>query len=309
MNPKQQKLLLIITILINCLSLFSSVYADEKDYKEARLNMGFYLSSISERTNRSDIEVSLNFWAKDLFEMESKKHNFAITSSTAILFDSIEDMQKAFARGELDMIIAPPLLISRYFNRADLGDGFVGMLEEKKTERLLLIARTDKNINHIKDLRGKRLMMIEDDELADIFLDNLVLKDLQKSYKNIVLSTQRQKKNSRIILDVFFDKADVGVIYNSSYQVMTELNPDIKNKIKILAEYPIKGKNFSLFRHNYPLIDALTKVAMTFKKSTRANQILEVFKTPELDYCKVEELDSFDKFYKDYLKLKQREKK
>lgn len=295
----------IIAFLAVCLSLCNLAYAVETQQKNVRLHMGFYLSSISEIANRSDIEVSLNFWAKDLFEMEAKKRNFAITSSSAVLFDRIEDMKEAFENGNLDMIIAPPLLISRYFERKDLSDGFMGLLEGKKLEGLLLIARIDKNINRVKDLRGKRLMIIENDELADIFLDTLTLKEHQQSYKNMGLSIQPQKKSNRIVLDVFFDKADIGVIYSSSYEIMAELNPDIKNKIKILAEYPIKSKNFSFFRKDYPLIGALTKVAMSFPTNPRARQILEVFKTPEIDYCKVEELDSFDKFYKDYLQLKQ----
>jgi phosphonate transport system substrate-binding protein len=90
---------------------------------------------------------------------------------------------------------------------------------------------------------------------------------------------------------------------------MIELNPDIKNKTTILAEYPIKSKNFSYFRKDYPLIDQLTKAAMAFPDNPRARQILEVFKTPDIDYCKVEELDSFDKFYKSYLQLKLHVKK
>ena len=307
MKPSQTRP--IAALLATCLLLCNAAYADEKQQKEARLNMGFYLSSISEVANRSDIEISLNFWAKDIFEMEARKRNFAITSSSAVLFDRIEDMKNAFEQGELDLIVAPPLLITRYFKREDLGDGFVGMRDAKKPENLLLITRVDRKISGVKDLRNKRLMIIENDELADIFIDTLVLKALHQSYKNIGLSIQHQQKSNRIVLDVFFDKADAGVIYSSSYEIMGELNPDIKNKIKILAEYPIKGKNFSYFRIDYPLIDDLTQVAMAFPGNPRAKQILEVFKTPEIDYCKVEELDSFDKFYKDYLQLKQRVRK
>jgi hypothetical protein len=48
---------------------------------------------------------------------------------------------------------------------------------------------------------------------------------------------------------------------------------------------------------------------MGFPGNPRARQILEVFKTPDIDYCKVEELDSFDKFYKSYLQLKLHVKK
>jgi len=300
--------ILINLILASCSMLSIPTSADELK-KDIRLNMGYYFNSISERANRTDIEISLNFWAKELFESEAKKHNFLISSSKAILFDRIEDMQNAFQQGELDLIVAPPLLISRYFKRSELGDGFVGMLEGKKPEALLLIARNDKDINGIKDLRGKRLELVEDDELADIFIDTLFLKELKKGYKNIDVAIERQKKSNRIILDVFFDKTDAGIIYSSSYTLMAELNPDIKNKIKPLAELPIKGRNFSFFRRDYPLIKELTSVAMRFPETVRGKQILEVFRTPEVINCKVEELDKFDNYYNEYLRLKKNTKK
>jgi phosphonate transport system substrate-binding protein len=303
----QQKL--IAAILVTYLSLCSPAYAVEPLQKNVRLNMGYFAGSITEQASRADIEVSLNFWAKDLFAIEAKRNSFAVTSSKAILFDHIEDLKKAFDQGELDLIVAPPLLIARYFKREDLGDGFVGVLEGKKPDNLLLITRIENNINRIKDLRGKRLVMNDNDELAEVFIDTLVLTELKLSYKNIGLSIQYQNKSNRSVLDVFFDKADAAIVYGSSYEIMAELNPSIKNTLKVLAEYPMKSRNFSYFRHDYPLINELNAVAMTFNKSPRAKQILEVFKTQEIDYCKVNELDVFDKYYKDYLHLKQLAKK
>ncbi len=303
----QQKL--IHAILVIYLSLCSSAHAIEPLQRNVRLNMGYFAGSINEQASRADVEVSLNFWAKDLFAVEATTNSFTVTSSTAILFDRIEDLKAAFDQGELDLIIAPPLLISRYFKREDLGDGFVAVGEGKKPDRLLLIARTDKNINRIKDLRGKRLVIQENDELAEVFIDTLVLTELKLSYKNIGLSIQYQNKSNRSVLDVFFDKADAAVVYGSSYEIMAELNPSIKNTLRVLAEYPMKGKNFSYFRHDYPLIKELNAVAMMFNKTPRGNQILNVFRASEIDYCKVNELDIFDKYYKDYLHLKQLVKK
>jgi len=300
-----------ITVFFLAFTVLFSDYAqtDEIQKKSIRMNMGYYYNSISDVANRTDIEVSLNFWAKNLFTTAALKQNFTITSTEAMLFDHIQDMKNAFDRGELDLIVAPPLLISRYFEREKLSDGFVGLLEGKKPESLVLIARSDKNINSVKDLRSKRLGMIENDELADIFLDTLTLKSLKKSYKNIVLSIEQEKKINHLILDAFFDKIDAAVVYTSSYNVMTELNPEIKNKIKILAEFPVKGKNFSYFRHDYPLRESLNNVAMGVSGSPRGKMILEIFKTPEIDFCKIEDLDVFDKLYKDYLRLKQQKKK
>ncbi|MGZ4954437.1 MAG: PhnD/SsuA/transferrin family substrate-binding protein [Methylobacter sp.] len=300
-----QARLLVVILFMSC----NFAYAEETPDKKGRLMMGFYSSSISEQANRADIEVSLNFWAKDLLAVEAKKLNLNITSSGAILFDRIEDMEQAFERGELDMIVAPPLLIARYFKREALDDGFMGVLADKKQDAVLLVARTDKNINSAKDLRGKRLVMQENDELAEMFLDTEVLKALKKTYNNIGLTIQHQKKSPRIILDVYFDKADAAVLYKSTYDITSELNPEIRNKIKILADYPIRSKNFGYFRVNYPFNKGLSDSSKDFNKNARAQQILEVFKTPEIDSCKVAELDDFDKLYNKHLQLKQHAKK
>lgn len=294
-----------VALLVYC--LFSVMLSYAKDVplrKEGRLNMGYYFYSINETVNRADVEVTLNFWAKDLFEIEGKKHNFAITSSKATLYEDILAMKQDFINGELDMIIAPPMLIAKYFNRSSLRDGFMGVLEDKKPEYLYLIVNADKNINSIRDLSGKRLVLQGHDETAEIFLDRLVLKEFKKSYKEINLILQSQKKSNRIVLDVFFKNADAAVVYGSAYDTMVELNPQIKNKVKILAFYPLKSKNFSYFRHDYPLIKELNEAAMTFENTPRGKQILEIFKTPNIDYCKVDDLDVFDHFYQDYLDLK-----
>jgi hypothetical protein len=274
-----------------------------------RFTMGVFYESVSDIASRADVEVSLNFWARELIVKEAIAHNFQVLSSKAILYDRVEDMKNAFNNGELDLIIAPPLLISKYFNRDQLEDGFAGVHEGKKKDKVLLLVRQDKNINAIEDLPGKRLTMLANDELADVFLDTLVLKSFKKGYRKIGLSIQNQNRSNRIILDLFFDKFDAGVVYGSSYDVMTELNPDIANKVKILDEFPLKGRNISFFRKNYPLAKVFTDIAMGFNGTARAKQILEAFRTPEVDYCKVDELDGFDKLYGDYIQLKRQEKK
>ena len=301
--------LIIIVFSISFFVLFNQSYADENEKTEYRLNTGYYFNSINQVASRSDIEISLSYWGKELFDIEAKKHNFRISAFHAYLYDRMEDMRKAFDDGDLDMIVAPPLLISKYFKREELADGFIGVLEGGKQESMILIVRIDKNINSINDLQDKRLEMIETDDLADVLLDTLTLKNLHKSYKNIGLSIQYPKKVNMIILDVFFDKADAGLVYANSLDVMSDLNPAIKDKIKILSSYPIKAKNFSYFRRGYPLVDQFSNFMQDFPNSPKGKQILEIYKTPNLDHCRLEDLDSFDTLYKEYLQLKKNTKK
>lgn len=281
--------------------------ADVSQPIEGRFHLGFYGHSISEMASRSDIEVSLNFWTKDLLVEESKKLNINLTEIKAILFGSMQEMHDAMLHGELDMIVGPPLLISQYFKREELTDGFTGMLENKRDDNILLITRKNAAINGVKDLRGKRLLMLEDDQLAEVFVDTLFLKQFNRSYKSVVASAEQQTKASRIVLDIYFKKADAGVVYRNAYEVMTELNPDIIENTQIIEEYPMKSKNFGYFVKGYPYAEKMSKMAVnTFANNSRSKQILEVFKTSELGYCSVQDLDGFESYYNEYKKLKKR---
>ena len=289
-----QRSILLWVLLVGCFPLTAE--------PGGRMNMGFYYPSINDTADRTDIEVSLTFWTQEITE------EVGIQESNAQLYDTIDSMREAFEQGKIDMIIAPPLAIARYFKREDLADGFVGVREDGADNSLLLLVNKD-SAESLKDLRGKRLIMPENDELADVFLDTLMLKTFNQGYRDIFSVIQPKIKNNRIVLDLFFNKADAAMVYAGAFDVMAELNPQIKTKIKVLASYPVRAKNFSYFKRNYPLRELLTKKAMNFGDFPRAKQILSVYKTPELDYCKVEDLQIFDELYQEYLRLKQSEKK
>ena len=306
---KTIKSLLIIFMSLGLIKHAYPVHAEELLQNNKRLNTGYYSSSLTENANRTDVEISLNIWAREIFENEHNNHGFDITYSKAVLFDRMEDMRTAFDQGELDMIVAPPILISRYFKRAELADGFRGVLSGNRQESMILVVRSNLKINSLKDLLGKRVEINENDELAVVFFDTLMLKEAHSSYKDGGLSIIKQQKSDRIVLDIYFDKADAGIVYGSSYEMMAELNPDINNKVTIFKTYPIKARNFSFFRHNYPYINEIYSGEVTFINSVRGKQIMEVFKTPGIDHCKVEELEPFDQLYKDYLALKKQAKK
>lgn len=282
---------------------FGFAQADVVTDNNRRVNMGFYIKSITEQASISDIEISLNFWVKEALAVEAEKAGLNISSTGAFLYESMREMRDDYDKGKLDIIVAPPLLISRYFKREEITDGFSGMLEGRQPDNLLLVVRSDKNINAIEDLRGKRIAMLEGDELSDIYLDTLFLRSFNKSYKKLNPSIQQQAKATRIVLDLYFDKADVGLVYFNSYQVMTELNPDVKNKIKILDSFEVRSKNYSYINKSYPLADEIRRIALSFYKSPRGKQILDIYKTPELDFLKVEELDLVDSLDREHAHL------
>ncbi|MCK9605683.1 MAG: PhnD/SsuA/transferrin family substrate-binding protein [Methylomonas sp.] len=265
--------------------------------------MGLYTKSITEQASISDIEISMNFWVKDALAFEAQKAGIDIQTTGAFLYETMQDMRVDFDHGKLDIIVAPPLLISRYFKRDEITDGFSGMLEDNKPDNLLLIVRADSNIQNIQDLRGKRIAMLEGDELAEMYMDTLFLRAFKKGYKTLAASIQQQAKANRIVLDLYFNKADAGLAYVNSFQVMSELNPDIRNKVKVLDTFEVRSKNYSYMRKNYPLANEIRQIALSFYKSARGKQILDIYKTAALDFLKVEELDTVDKLDREHAHL------
>ncbi len=270
-----------------------------------QLHIGLYARSITEPAGRKDSETTLNFLLKELLAAAKKQHRFNITDIKAILFDDIDGMRAALLLGDLDMIVAPPFLISKYFKRDELTMGFAGVLHNGQPDSILLIARADKGIASVENLSGKKILLLEDDELTEVFIDYLCLKQFKKSYKAILSAVERQQKASHIILDIYFNKADAGVVFRGAYELMAGLNPDVAKKVMVIESYPSKSRNVSFFRKDYPYAKEILVLAQTsFKEDARTKQILEIFRTSGLYPFNVEELGQFDEFYVDYQKLR-----
>ncbi len=306
-NLRFTKRCILLSIILLSLGILRQGLADPEPLKPARFILGFYGNSVTEMASRSDIEVSMNFWAKELINQSAREIGFNITNAGAILFNTIADMRQAVDRGEIDMVVAPPILLVRYFKRDELLDGFTGVLAAKRSDSILVITQRDKNIKRIDDLKGKRLLLPTNDEFAEMYLDSLFLEHFHKPMQKVAGSINQQNKMNRIVLDIYFNQADVGMVLLSTFEVMSELNPDIAEKLTIIEQYPIKSRNFGLFVRSYPLakeISALTTAK--FKNNERAKQILEAFKMQDLDVCKVSELEEYEKFYQRYQALKKK---
>ena len=299
------KRILRFLIILNILSSLCLAESEPAVWAKTRLNMGFYVPSITEIASLSDIEVSMNFWVKDFITVEARKRGIEVFDSRALLFDNIIDIHDALIRGELDFVIAPPMLLAKFFQRSELQDGFTGILQGRRPDNLMLIARGDKHLQGVQDLKGKRITLHENDEFAAMYLDSLFLEQFHQPVERLASQILKQTKGSRIVLDVYFGNVDAGLVYRNAFEVMAELNPDIAKKLIVIDQYPIKSRNFGYFASSYPYAKELTLIASeSFLGSARAKQILEVFKTPEIDNCAVSELDAYLQFDQRYQVLR-----
>lgn len=263
---------------------------------DSHFRMGIYFPSIKNLVSRADFEIALNYWLQETNQL------LEVKITNAKLYDNIFEMRDAFDRGELDFVLAPPYLLAKYFDRAKLTDGFVGTSLDGQEHGTVLVVRHDRKIDGIADLTGKRLLLPEHDELAEVFLETLTMKTLKQHHLKVFASEHTKEKQSVIVLDVFFNKADAGVVENETFQVMAEMNPQISDTVKILAKFPTKSPNYGYFSAEYPkrLRDLISEIVTDKNQQPRSQQILYNLRMSKLVPCPLDELQAFDKLIREY---------
>ena len=274
--------------LVTCAASTNVLCAEEKP-SITEFTMGWYFPSINAQVSRTDFHVAIKFWLEEFSQAVNIEH------TEVKMFDRMEDMQTAFNKGELSVIVAPPLLIVKYFDPNTLADGFVGKGITGKPYGIVVLARSDQQIERITDVKNKRLVLPENDELAKVFLNSLLIPEFHQAYQRAFNSVQEFPKQNSIIHKLFFNEADVGVAYLETYNLMVELNPQIKNEVKILASFASDSPNYSFFHYKFPedLRKLLIAQAVELNQSVRAQQILNDFRMAALAVCEVESLDPF----------------
>jgi len=271
--------------------IMPTVTLGQESKEISKLTMGWYYPTINAMVSRADFHSAVNLWIKEYDPL------FKIKQTNVKLYDHIENMRTDFDNGNLDIIIAPPLLIVNHFELKTLADGFTGESTTNEPFDIVVLARKASNIKTVADFKNKRLVITDYDELGKVFLNSLVIPKFKQPYSQVFRSTQYLLKQNAIVHKLFFSEADVGVVYLETFNLMTELNPQIKQKLTIIDRFPIKSPNYSYFHYKFPdtLRKQFIKTTLSFNDSLRSKEILSNFRLTSLIGCTVESLTPFIK--------------
>jgi len=285
----------IFLFFITIALLSSTLHATER---KDMLNIAYHLPSMK-NIDAKDIKISLGFWAKELTQQTAMK-------MTSYFYKDIKKLKKDFDDKKIDIVAASPLILIQNFDLSTLKDGFKSVAKNEESQnRLLLIVQKDAKINSLKDLKYKKIARLNSD-LEELYLNTQLQKDFHKDAdqffkKNIVV-----KKYSKAILKLFFKKADVALVTESAFNLASEMNPQIKKRLKILKKENIQLMSSSYFRKGVDKakIQKFKKQAFKIHETQRGEQILTVFKSDRLVESTMEELKAVKKIYQEYLALK-----
>jgi ABC-type phosphate/phosphonate transport system substrate-binding protein len=255
-----------------------------------RFVMGVYYPSIANLVTRADFHVAINLW------LEEFSAPLQLSPAQAILFDDIDSLHEAFVSGELDFIMAPPLLLAKHIERELLADGFVGTAADGTEYGMLLLARKDAGIESIAQMRGSVLILPKGDVLAETFLDTLSLKTYRQHFKNVFQHISRKERQSAVVLALFFKQADVGLSNAEIFNLMVELNPQLREHLQVLRKFPTKSPNYGYFHRDFPanVRQSIAEMVIELNQKPRPQQVLQELRMASLVPNSVDDLNIFD---------------
>jgi hypothetical protein len=260
--------------------------------------IGFYQPVIRD-VPRKDVELSLRFWIEEL----GRPANIAF--KPVRMYVNLADMKRDLADGHINFVVATSMGLAQHFNIDDLADAFSGY--KAKNDDLLLLVRGDAGIRSPSDLVGKRISLLEGDELTDVYLPTLLMRAGLRGDMTQFAQVTREAATNQQVYKLFFDKADAALVYRNTYEIALALNPQIGQRLQSLDAFAFKTRSpyIALFSSNVSpaqrqlMLDACLKLG----DSARGRQVLQIYHAEAFERTRVLDLLPYQDLLKAYRSL------
>jgi ABC-type phosphate/phosphonate transport system substrate-binding protein len=261
--------------------------------------IGFYLPVIRE-ISRKDVEVSLRFWTDELAE------TLGVGYRPIEFFDDLDKLRQAMRAGRINFMVATAMEVAQWFDPAELADGFSGY--KALPDHLMLVVRRDAGIRGPADLAGKRVAMLNGDELSQVYLETLLLKAWGKADVARLAPIETEERSSKLLHRLFFGQADAALVLRNAYETAVALNPQVGQRLQVLDEYTLKirSPHIALFSAQVSPADReeYTRGVLKLNATARGRQVLQIYQADGMVRSTLSDLAPFQKLWADYRALK-----
>jgi ABC-type phosphate/phosphonate transport system substrate-binding protein len=246
------------------------------------LNIGFTSSTFS-NVNITDALASLKIWATEIVH----KKGYTIPPQTAV-FENVEDLVVAVKARKIDLVICR----SNEFVEALyplIEPHFICTKKGRAEEESLLLVHQQSGIEKLEDLAGKSILFPNGTgaALGRIWLETLLLEKGLASIDTFFRKADLTIRDSQAVLPVFFQKADACLVARSSFETISDLNPQLRSNLRVIARSPGFAATLVCIRKGYnPSLRAdLLESLRTLHNEPKGQQIMMLFKTDQLLPC------------------------
>ncbi len=170
------------------------------------------------------------------------------------------------------------------------------------------ILLTEENIKNLAELKGSKIGIVSKSNysIPNMWLSYLLNINNLPIPNKYFSEIKESDKESQLILSVFFQQLNACIVTKNSFNLMTELNPQVGNKLKILAVSPdliqtvtAFPKNFKNEEHRKLIINA----AEQLNSYPGGKQLLTLMNTDQVISFRKEYTDNVNTLIKNYKEI------
>jgi len=228
-----------------------------------------------------DALAAMKVWASVI----KKKRGLGGPVETRV-FENMDAATAAVEECSVDLII---LTTAEYLGiqcQKQLEPHYVHIKDGLVEEDSVLLVHRQSNISSLADLNNKTMIFLMDTRtsVGRVWLETELIHLGFEGLRHFFSEIKDVEKSSQAVLPVFFKQKDACYIHRSGFETISEMNPQIKRDLKIIASSPKTIPSITCIRKGYDpeireiLIDALG----TLHLEPRGQQILMLFKVDGL---------------------------
>jgi phosphonate transport system substrate-binding protein len=225
--------------------------------------------------NIADARAAMALWLKRMMVDLS-----VVIEFNPKVFESTEEILRRARTGNLDAVA---LNVVEYRQIAEVLDPSRIIAESGAAgeERYILLAKRNSGIEHLGDLRKRRLTVLKAPKMcvANAWLSTILEEGHCGSSDQFFGSVTTDTKVSRVVLPVFFGQADACLTSKAGFDTMCELNPQVAKDLTALASSPAMVVTFYTFHRNYHGVsrEKFAKIYADLPNSAAGRQLATLF--------------------------------
>jgi phosphonate transport system substrate-binding protein len=269
---------------------------------ETPFRMGMSTTMLQD-VNENDAKAAVRAWSRVLAEQSGVR-----VAPTPQILSGGEAFARAFRNKELD---SATMAIDEYFvvARAVPLTNLLCEVQPLGNEYLLLVPQAS-GATQLRDLTGKALLVLDNQPsmcLAIRWLDVALARQGQTNAAEFFSQITYKKKLPLVVLPVFFGSAEACLVTQRGLQLMCELNPQVGQRLRILAQSPRFVTGLCCFRADYASPDKqkIVDTLRHFADNPAGRQLLTLFQSGELGGLQESALDSARRLIEEHQGLRE----
>lgn len=222
--------LFLVWITFGCANFSSAEEAKEPEKNSEKIVFGGSKTGVKINVQQGS-EATFNIAFDKLMAHRGIDLNLHIFETSQALFD-------AFNRGEINAVFASPLEFIQLEDQ--MGETMIAVNYQNAPikQSFVVLVRKGDHITDIKQLKNKRLSLAPLQDVAQLYLNTLLLDHSEPEIPTFFSTTFESKNANIAVMDVFFGKSDVAIVRESELKHAISLNPQVEAQLTVLEKSP-----------------------------------------------------------------------